>query len=213
MAVGKIPHATAKRLPIYYRYLNILADEGVEHISSRDFAVRINIDATTIRRDFAYFGQLGTRGFGYNVHSLLRFFRKALYQDHLTHVALIGVGNLGRALLNYNFQQTNNIRISAAFDTDPEITGTIQTGVPVYSMEDLEQQIKDQQIKIAILATPVTAAQDITDALVEAGVEGIMNFSTTRVNVPGSVDVKYIDLANELQSLIFFVANRDERFE
>ena len=128
----KIPKATAKRLPLYYRYLIILNEEGKDKVSS-------TVDSASIRRDFSYFGALGKRGYGYDVKNLLSFFKKILNQDTLTNVALIGVGNLGRALLNYNFKRSNNIRISCAFDINNEITGSILSCVPVYDMDDLKQ--------------------------------------------------------------------------
>ena len=173
MATSNIPEATAKRLPIYYRYLNMLATAGTDHISSTELAEVVKIDPATIRRDLSYFGALGKRGYGYNVLDLLEFFKKTLSQDKLTNVALIGVGHLGQALLNYNFHQSNNTRISVAFDIDQALTGKIQSGVPVYPLEDMKEQLRLQQIKIAILTVPIEAAQAVTDDLVEAGIEGI----------------------------------------
>lgn len=121
----KIPKATAKRLPLYYRYLIILNEEGKDKVSSTELSEAVQVDSASIRRDFSYFGALGKRGYGYDVKNLLSFFKKILNQDTLTNVALIGVGNLGRALLNYNFKRSNNIRISCAFDINKEITGRI----------------------------------------------------------------------------------------
>ncbi len=155
----KIPKATAKRLPLYYRYLIILNEEGKEKVSSTELSEAVQVDSASIRRDFSYFGALGKRGYGYDVKSLLSFFKKILNQDTLTNVALVGVGNLGRALLNYNFKRSNNIRISCAFDINKKITGRILSGVPVYDLEDMKQQLNDQQITIAILTVPSTAAQ------------------------------------------------------
>lgn len=203
--IQKIPKATAKRLPLYYRYLVFLDNEGKEKISSTELAQAVQVDSASIRRDFSYFGALGKRGYGYDVKSLLKFFKKILNQDTLTNVALIGVGNMGHALLNYNFKRTNNIRISAAFDINPEITGTIMSGVPVYDIKDMKQQLRDQQIDIAILAVPQNAAQKTTDELVEAGIKGIMNFTPIRLSAPESVQVQNVDLATELQTLIYFL--------
>lgn len=155
----KIPKATARRLPLYYRYLIFLNDEGKEKVSSTELAEAVQVDSASIRRDFSYFGALGKRGYGYDVKNLLNFFKKILNQDTLTNVALVGVGNMGHALLNYNFKRTNNIRISAAFDINPEITGTIMSGVPVYDMSEMKKQLREQQITIAILCVPQTAAQ------------------------------------------------------
>ncbi|WP_155286384.1 redox-sensing transcriptional repressor Rex [Lacticaseibacillus zhaodongensis] len=207
MTSSVIPKATAKRLPLYYRYLQFLADSGTERISSTELAAAVKVDSATIRRDFSYFGALGKRGYGYDVTALVTFFRKILNQDRLTNVALVGVGNMGQALLHYNFRQSNNIRISAAFDNNEEIAGTIKSGVPVYPMSQLVQQLGDQQIKIAILTVTDDAAQEISDELIEAGVRGIMNFTPVRITVPSTVRVQNVDLATELQTLIYFLDN------
>lgn len=207
MVENNIPRATAKRLPLYYRYLNFLNNSGKTKISSTELSEAVKVDSATIRRDFSYFGALGKRGYGYDVASLLDFFKKTLNQDRLTNVALIGVGNLGHALLNYNFKQTNNIRISAAFDVKPEMIGTIQTGVPVYSMDEMAEQLKKQQIEIVILTVPIDEAQEVTDELVAAGIKGIMNFTPIRISVPSNVRIQNVDLAKELQTLIYFLDN------
>lgn len=205
----KIPKATAKRLPLYYRYLKYLFSSGKTRVSSADLSEAVKIDSATIRRDFSYFGALGKRGYGYDVEDLMNFFSKQLNQDQLTHVALIGVGHLGRALLNYNFQSQNSIRISAGFDIDEEIVNTIYEGVPVYHRDELKEQIKAQQFEIAIIAVPGPGAQEIADDLAEAGVKGIMNFTPIRLAVPDHVRVMNVDLSNELQSLIYFVQYSD----
>ena len=201
----KIPKATARRLPLYYRYLIFLNDEGKEKVSSTELAEAVQVDSASIRRDFSYFGALGKRGYGYDVKNLLNFFKKILNQDTLTNVALVGVGNMGHALLNYNFKRTNNIRISAAFDINPEITGTIMSGVPVYDMSEMKKQLREQQITIAILCVPQTAAQKKANEMFDAGIKGIMNFTPLRLSAPSSVRVQNVDLATELQTLIYFL--------
>ncbi len=201
----RIPKATAKRLPLYYRYLLLLNDEGKDKVSSTELAEAVQVDSASIRRDFSYFGALGKRGYGYDVKNLLSFFKKILNQDTLTNVALVGVGNLGHALLNYNFKRSNNIRISCAFDINPEITGKITQGVPVYSMDEMKQQIADQQIRIAILTVPQATAQKTADEMVEAGIKGIMNFTPIRLSAPNGVRIQNVDLATELQTLIYFL--------
>ncbi|WP_297816462.1 redox-sensing transcriptional repressor Rex [uncultured Lactobacillus sp.] len=201
----KIPKATAKRLPLYYRYLIFLNDEGKEKVSSTELSEAVQVDSASIRRDFSYFGALGKRGYGYDVKNLLNFFKKILNQDTLTNVALVGVGNMGHALLNYNFKRTNNIRISAAFDINPEITGTIMSGVPVYDMSEMKKQLQEQQITIAILSVPQSAAQKTADEMIEAGIKGIMNFTPLRLSAPADVRVQNVDLATELQTLIYFL--------
>lgn len=207
MATRKIPRATARRLPVYYRYLNVLKDANKDRVSSTELSDAVQVDSATIRRDFSYFGELGKRGYGYDVAKLLKFFKGILNQDKLTSVALIGVGSLGSALMNYNFHQNTNLRISAAFDNRPELVNRVKSGIPVYPMSDLKQQLRDQQIDAVILAVPSTASQLVTNQLVEAGVHGILNFTPVRLQVPSSVQVQNIDLTNELQTLIYFIEN------
>ncbi|GAB2552799.1 redox-sensing transcriptional repressor Rex [Gracilibacillus alcaliphilus] len=199
----KIPQATAKRLPLYYRFLNNLHLQGKSRVSSKELSDAIKVDSATIRRDFSYFGALGKKGYGYNVEYLLGFFRKTLDQDENTPVALIGVGNLGTAFLNYNFTKNNNTRIEMAFDADMGKVGHMIGNVPVYHIDELEERMTD--IKAAILTVPVSEAQQITDRLVETGVNGILNFTPARITVPEDVRVHHIDLAVELQSLVYFM--------
>jgi redox-sensing transcriptional repressor len=201
----KIPQATAKRLPLYYRFLKNLHSSGKQRVSSAELSEAVKVDSATIRRDFSYFGALGKKGYGYNVNYLLSFFSKTLDQDELTKVALIGVGNLGTAFLNYNFLKNNNTKIECAFDVDPNKMGTTIGDVPVYPMDDLEKYLGEDDIPVAILTVPSSVAQPITDKLVQANVKGILNFTPARLNVPPSIRVHHIDLAVELQSLIYFL--------
>lgn len=210
MAETKIPKATAKRLPIYYRYLNILKDADKTRVSSTELSEAVKVDSATIRRDFSYFGALGKRGYGYDVDSLLKFFKKILNQDKLTNAALIGVGNLGNALLNFNFHQNSNVRISAAFDVKSDLANTVKSSVPVYPMAELEKQLKDQQIQVAIITVPADVAQSVTDEAIAGGIRGILNFTPLRVSVPNNVRVQNVDLTNELQTLIYFLDHYNE---
>ena len=201
----KIPRATAKRLPVYYRYLNVLVNANKHRVSSTELSEAVQVDSATIRRDFSYFGELGKRGYGYDVEKLLNFFKGILKQDKLTSVALVGVGSLGSALMNYNFHQSTNLRISAAFDPKESLANTVKSGIPVYPVEDMKKQIKEQQIDAVILTVPGSESQAVTDQLVEAGVHGILNFTPVRLSVPKDVQVQNIDLTNELQTLIYFI--------
>ncbi|APB31843.1 MULTISPECIES: redox-sensing transcriptional repressor Rex [Enterococcaceae] len=205
-----IPKATAKRLPLYYRYLKFLFDSGKKKVSSTELSEAVKVDSATIRRDFSYFGELGKRGYGYDVESLMTFFAKTLNEDRLTNVALVGVGNLGHALLNYRFHQSDSIRISAAFDVKPDIVGRILDGVPIYDANDMVEQIRAQHIDVAILTVPPAHAQENADRLVEAGIKGIMNFTPIRINVPKDVQIQNVDLTNEMQTLIYFLSNYKE---
>lgn len=203
-----IPRATAKRLAIYHRYLRFLHDAGKTRISSSELSEAVKVDSATIRRDFSYFGPLGKRGYGYDVEYLLDFFSHTLNQERLTNVALVGVGNLGQALLNYNFHQSNNVRISAAFEVDSDLVGKIVSGVPVYPMSEMVEQLQLQQIQVVILTVPQEAAQETTNKLVSANVRGILNFTPIRLTTPEDVRVQNVDLTNELQTLIYFLDNQ-----
>lgn len=203
MKQNKIPQATAKRLPLYYRYLNNLNQQGKRRVSSKELSEAIKVDSATIRRDFSYFGALGKKGYGYNVEYLLGFFRSTLDQHELTDVALIGVGNLGTAFLNYNFTKNNNIQIKMAFDSDEEKVGKDFSGIPVYGINELSKKLGD--IEVAILTVPVTEADAITEKLVDSGIKGILNFTPVRITVPKDVRVHHIDLTVELQALVYFL--------
>ncbi|MCY8224120.1 redox-sensing transcriptional repressor Rex [Bacillus haynesii] len=201
---SKIPQATAKRLPLYYRFLKNLHASGKQRVSSAELSDAVKVDSATIRRDFSYFGALGKKGYGYNVNYLLSFFRKTLDQDETTNVTLIGVGNLGTAFLHYNFIKNNNTKIAMAFDINEEKIGTEVGGVPVYDLNKLEEHMTDD-IPVAILTVPAQAAQSITDRLVALGIKGILNFTPARLNVPEHIRIHHIDLAVELQSLVYFL--------
>lgn len=201
----KIPQATAKRLPLYYRFLKNLHSSGKQRVSSAELSEAVKVDSATIRRDFSYFGALGKKGYGYNVNYLLSFFRKTLDQDELTKVAIIGVGNLGTAFLHYNFLKNNNTKIEMAFDVDADKVGTRIGDVPIYHMDDMEELLKKEGVTVTILTVPAPVAQPITDRLVSADVKGILNFTPARLNVPVSIRVHHSDLAVELQSLVYFL--------
>ncbi|KKB72534.1 MULTISPECIES: redox-sensing transcriptional repressor Rex [Bacillus] len=201
---SKIPQATAKRLPLYYRFLKNLHASGKQRVSSAELSDAVKVDSATIRRDFSYFGALGKKGYGYNVNYLLSFFRKTLDQDEMTNVTLIGVGNLGTAFLHYNFIKNNNTKISMAFDINESKIGKEVGGVPVYDLNDLEKHLTND-IPVAILTVPAQAAQPITDRLVALGIKGILNFTPARLNVPEHIRIHHIDLAVELQSLVYFL--------
>nr|WP_250886832.1 redox-sensing transcriptional repressor Rex [Bacillus sp. SM2101] len=202
----KIPQATAKRLPLYYRFIKNLHAAGKQRVSSAELSEAVKVDSATIRRDFSYFGALGKKGYGYNVNYLLTFFRQTLDQDELTKVVLIGVGNLGTAFLNYNFIKNNNMKIELAFDVDEQKIGTTVGDVPIYHMDDLEKYIT-KDVSVAILTVPAPVAQGMTDRLVETGIKGILNFTPARINVPDHIRIHHIDLAVELQSLVYFLKN------
>lgn len=204
---AKIPRATLKRLPLYYRFVNTLKTKGIDRVNSKTISEALNIESATIRRDFSYFGELGKKGYGYNIDSLLEFFKSELSDSDDIHIAIVGVGNLGRALLTYNFSIHDEMTITEAFDIDKDIVGQKVGEVKVHHMNDLQQVLETQDINVVILTTPEKVAQKVADQLIEADVKGILNFTPARVEVPKSVQVHHIDLGIELQSLLFFMKN------
>lgn len=203
----KIPQATSKRLPLYYRFLQNFANLGKKRVSSSELSEAMKIDAATIRRDFSHFGALGRKGYGYDVHYLVEFFRQILDQDEGTDVALIGVGSLGSAFLKYNFHKNHNTRIVVAFDPKAPANGKVLSGIPVFHPDTISEKIVELGIDLVILTVPSRVAQDVTDKLVEAGIKGILNFTPVRLSAPDEVRVHTIDLSVELQTLIYFMKN------
>lgn len=201
-----IPRATAKRLSIYYRIFKRFYRENIEKASSKEIAEAIGIDAATVRRDFSYFGELGRRGFGYDVKKLMDFFADILNDNSITNVMLVGVGNMGRALLHYRFHERNKMKIVMAFEADDHsAVGTMDANVPIYGISQIEEKIKESKAKTAILTVPSSKAQEVTDRLIEAGVKGILSFSPINLTVPKDVVVQYVDLTSELQTLLYFM--------
>lgn len=207
MAEQKLPQVTAKRLPLYYRYLEKLHAIGKSRVSSAQLSDALQIDPATIRRDFSYLGELGKKGYGYNVNYLLQFLRDFLKQDEVSNVILVGVGNLGTALLHYNFYRSHNTKIVAGFDTDPNKIGMDIDGIPIYPMSRLQEVKNLHNVDVAILTVPVNAAKTTLDEIIDAGIHGILNFTPARLTVPSHVRIHHIDLTNELQTLIYFLKN------
>ena len=201
----KIPRATAKRLPVYYRYLNVLLNANKHRVSSTELSEAVQVDSATIRRDFSYFGELGKRGVRLRRRKVVELFQGDLEARQVNQRRPSGGRFLGSALMNYNFHQSTNLRISAAFDPKESLANTVKSGIPVYPVEDMKKQIKEQQIDAVILTVPGSESQAVTDQLVEAGVHGILNFTPVRLSVPKDVQVQNIDLTNELQTLIYFI--------
>ncbi|TCP19725.1 redox-sensing transcriptional repressor [Scopulibacillus darangshiensis] len=204
--IDRIPQATAKRLPLYYRILQHLSSSGKKRISSSELSKVVQIDSATIRKDFSYLGALGRKGYGYDVDRLLSFLRETLDQDELTKVMLIGVGNLGTALLKYNFFKNNNTQIVRAYDNDRSKVGREIAGTAIHHLDDMLTD-DNSDVPAAILTVPAGAAQSIADKLVLTGISGILNFTPVRLSVPEHIRVHHIDLAVELQALIYFLKN------
>lgn len=204
---SKIPQATLKRLPLYYRFVNTLKSKGIDRVNSKAISEALNIESATIRRDFSYFGELGKKATVTIQIVYQNSFKTALSDSDNIHIALVGVGNLGRALLTYNFSIHDEMTITEAFDIDEQIVGTEIGDVSVHHMNDLKKVLNAQNINVVILTTPEEAAQRVANQLVEADIQGILNFTPARIEIPNTVQVHHIDLGIELQSLLFFMKN------
>ena len=207
-----IPNATAKRLSLYYRTFKRFHRENIDKASSKQIAEAIGIDPATVRRDFSYFGELGRRGFGYDVSKLMTFFAELLNDNATTKVVLVGVGNIGRALLHYRFQERNRMQLVMAFDTDDnELVGSqTEDNIPIYGISQIKDKIAQEDIKTAILTVPSVKAQEVAELLVDAGIEGILCFSPVNLNLPRHVVLQYVDLTSELQTLLYFMKEEEK---
>ncbi len=204
MRYHRIPDETVRRLPIYLRGLMVSADQGHEHISSQSLADFVGVQSWQIRKDFSYFGDFGTRGVGYNIERLAREIKRILRLDVIRKAALVGVGDLGSALLAYPGFGTYGLDIVAAFDIDPRKTGRKINGVLIEDSSRIGL-LGERGISLAIVAVPREAAQDTVDRLVGAGIRGILNFASCKVTVPRRVKVITLDIAMELARLPYYM--------
>jgi len=207
-ADGQVPKAVVSRLSLYLRELQRLMRDGQETTSSTHLGRLLGFTDAQVRKDLAYFGQFGHPGIGYRCHELVTAIRRILGTDRFWPVAVVGLGNLGRALLGYRGFGHQGFRIVAAFDVDPAKIGQELDGIPVYALEHLPEVVRRQGIKLGLIAVPAAAAQTAADRLVAAGIEGILNFAPATIAVPDGIKLVGVDLAIELEQLSFAVVNR-----
>lgn len=199
----EIPDATVARLPEYLRTLSALADTGVPSVSSEELAAAVGVRSSQLRKDLSHLGSYGVRGVGYDVETLAMQISRALGLTNDWPVAIVGMGNLGRALSSYSGFVTKGFRIVALFDDDPSVEGEQVLGVSIRPLADLRRVHAADPIAIGVIATPAEAAQTVCTALVGAGIGSILNFAPAVLSVPASVDVRRVDLSTELQILAF----------
>lgn len=200
----EIPRKTIYRLSIYLRCLARLGENGIGTVSSEALAKAAGVKPTQLRKDLAYFGTFGTRGLGYEVADLSIKISEELGTSRLQPVILIGVGNLGLALLSYRGFEKEGFEIVAAFDAHPERERDKDVKQPIYGMDNLSAFVKQQHIKMAILTVPASAAQAVANDLIDVGITGILNFSPIVLSVPEEVMVNNVNLAIELENLSYF---------
>jgi redox-sensing transcriptional repressor len=199
----KIPEKTITRLSIYLRCLEELEVGGVASVSSKQLAERFGLNSAQVRKDLAYFGQFGVRGLGYYIAELKHNLERILGLKQEWEVALVGVGNLGSALIAYKGFQARGFRISLAFDSDPARVGHQIDGVAVMDAAKLVPTLRKKKVKIAMLAVPAAVAQSVADLLVDSGVTAILNFAPTQLVVPEGVKVQNVDLSVLLKTLSY----------
>jgi len=200
-----IPRKAVYRLSLYYRVLERLNQNRIETVSSDALAKAAGVKPTQLRKDLTYFGQFGTRGLGYKVESLLAKLAGVLRTTRFQPVILVGAGNLGSALLRYDGFAKEGFEIVAAFDSRPEGAKTDNCKVPIQPVEQMKEFVREHNIKLAILAVPGVAAQEVTNQLVDAGIQAILNFSPLILQVPPQVVVNNVNLAIELENLTYFI--------
>jgi len=201
----EIPRKAIYRLSVYFRGLQRLKANGIQTVSSEALAKAAGVKPTQLRKDLTYFGQFGTRGLGYDVEQLSQMISDLLGTTRLQPVILVGVGNLGLALLTYRGFAKEGFEIVAAFDVDTTRKRGKGLPVPVYSMDKMAEVIASQNVKMAILAVPVSAAQEVANSLIESGITGILNFAPIVLHTPEEVTVNNVNLAIELENLSYFV--------
>jgi redox-sensing transcriptional repressor len=210
-AQDSVPKAVVSRLSLYLRELQHLIRDGRDTTSSTQLGSMLGLTDAQVRKDLAYFGQFGYPGVGYRCNELVSEIKKILGTDQQWHVLLVGVGNLGRALLGYKGFGQQGFRIMAAFDTDRSKTGKVFEGVRVYHLDDLARIVEEQNIRLAMIAVPSEAVQPVVDQVVDAGIEGIMNFVPVTITVPDGVRKVGVDLAIELEQLSYAVVKSGEK--
>jgi len=200
-----IPDIIIGRLPVYLRALQQLAERGVQTTSSQELGEIIGISAAQIRKDISQFGEFGKQGTGYSIAFLMERLQTILQVDRVWDVIVVGAGDVGHALAHYNGFANRGFRVSMLFDNDPNKIGAQVGKFEILSMEVMAEKIKQNKIKIAMLAVPASAAQETADQLVKAGVKAILNYAPISINVPDDVHVQYIDPVTHLQRMTYYL--------
>jgi redox-sensing transcriptional repressor len=204
----KISESTVRRLSLYLRFLEQSEQQGHVTISSEELARRGGTTSAQIRKDLSFFGSFGKRGLGYSVPELAHRIREILGLERAYRVILVGAGKIGGALVHYEGFRQRGFHVAAIYDRDPKKIGSRWNGLVVRDVKHIETDLKKEPSDIAIVVTPAAAAQDVVDRMVRAGVKAILNFAPVQLTVPRDVAVKTVNMALELETLSYSLANR-----
>lgn len=205
MVAKIIPDIVIGRLPIYLRALTRMSQQGRQVTSSQELGEKLGISAAQIRKDLSQFGEFGKQGTGYNIEFLIKKIQGILKVDRIWEVAVIGAGDIGHAITNYEGFHKRGFKISKIFDNNPAKIGTIFNEMKVLDIANVQKEIQKAGIKVAMLTVPAEAAQEVADMLVEAGVKAILNYAPVSLSVPKGVRVQYIDPAVHLQNMTYYL--------
>ena len=201
-----IPQIVIGRLPLYLRVLKRLQKEGKIYVSSQELGRLLEVSAAQIRKDLSHFGELGKRGTGYHIEFLIEQLVKILNTDKVWKMAVVGAGDVGRALANYRGFINRGFQVSAIFDCDPQKIGTQIAGLTIRDCSEMKEVVEKEGIKIAVIATPEGSAQQVADDLIENGVKAILNYAPIYLKVPKNIHVEHIDPAVHLQKLSYYLS-------
>lgn len=204
----KISESTVRRLSLYLQYLEQTRDQGRTTVSSEELARRSGATSAQVRKDLSFFGSFGKRGMGYEVSALVTRLREILGLERAYRVVLVGAGKIGGALVHYEGFRRRGFEVSAIYDRDPKKIGSRSNGLVVRDVKQLEADLKKEPTDIGIVVTPGEAAQEVADRLVRAGVKALLNFAPVQLKVPRDVEVKTVNMAQELEALSYSLANR-----
>lgn len=204
---NRVSLAVVKRLPKYYRYLGMIADKGIIRVSSQELSNITGLTASQIRQDLNHFGGFGQQGYGYNVEELKNEIEKIIGIDKSYKAIIIGVGNIGRAILNYRGFQNSGFNIVGLFDHAEDLVGKTITGLNVKDISDLESFMKEEEADIAVIAIPASEAQQVCEILVDGGIKGIWNFAPIDLKLPKKVVLENVHLDESLYTLTYYMNN------
>ena len=205
MNADKIPDIIVGRLPIYLRALQRMADKGMTTTSSQELGERVGISAAQIRKDVSQFGEFGKQGTGYSIPFLIERLRAILKVDRIWDVALVGAGDMGHALAHYQGFVNRGFNIVMVFDNSPEKIGQKIGNFVVKDAANMVEEIRAADVKVAMLTVPASAAQEVAEKLIQAGIKAILNYAPISLNVPPDVKVQHIDPATHLQRMTYYI--------